>query len=364
MLQDEELDRYRRIALKLWVVLGGVALAAVAFFLVYQIRGVLPPFIYALILVYLLRPPVNFLVSRNVPRLAAVIVTYLAVVLVLVIAGVFLIPIAAKQIAALIRNFPDYLETASDFFAAAKGRFARVELPGLIEGVLDNLSAQASAFGNRVLRGVPGGIFGIFGGLIDVILAPILAFYLLKDLPAIQENFSNLLPQRWRDELFIVLREIDVVVGGYLRGQVLVSLVVGVTISIYLWAIGVNFPVLLGMLSGVLNIIPYFGPIAGGAVAALVALFQSPNLALAVIIGMFVIQQIDSAVVSPNIMRHAVDLHPVAIVFALIVGGALFGFLGLLLAIPVAGVAKGLLLHYLHRHKQAVAATSEVYEKL
>lgn len=351
-------ERSRQAAILFAAIIGGILVTAVLFLLVYEIRGVLPPFFYAFIIVYLLRPLVSFFARKNTPRIAAVSLVYLLGLLVTTVIVLFLLPLVIVQVRELITHFPRYLQAGLDYFSEARVAFYKIDMPDSLEPILAEISIRTRTQAFRVFSGLPETTAGVFGGLFNLVLAPIIAFYILKDLPVIKETMIGLFPQRYRHEILHVLKEIDFAVGGFVRGQILVSLVVGATIGVFLLALGVNFAILLGILAGVLNIIPYFGPVFGGGVAVIVALFQSPRLALIVVIGMIVIQQIDSAIISPVIMRHAVNLHPVVVILALLIGGTLFGFLGLLMAIPVAAVAKALLLHYVYSHP--VELTGEV----
>lgn len=339
---------YQEAAITFAAVIGGFVLTAFILFLIYSIRGVLPPFLYALIIVYLLRPVVNFFVSRNLSRMVAVSLTYLIILLLLTVLLIFLIPLLITQTKELLLNFPQFLKTLGRYLTRFQVAFYQIELPKTVQEIFDHLVKTTKNTAVTWAEQLPQITVGFFGGLFNVILAPIIAFYILKDLPAIKETVVNLVPLKYRDNFLHLTKEIDIAVGGFLRGQLLVALIVGVTISIYLLIIGVNFAILLGLLAGILNIIPYFGPIIGGTVAALVALFQSPTLALLVVIGMLVIQQLDGVLISPNIMRQTVNLHPVVIILALLIGGSFFGFLGLVLAIPVAAVGKALLIHYFY----------------
>ena len=345
---NENSERSSQAAIFFAAVIGGIFITALLFLFFYEIRGVFPPFIYAFIIVYLLRPLVDMMVERRLPRLLAVSVVYLLVLIFLVLSTVFLVPVIAVQIRGLIINFPDYLKTGFSYFSQARIAYYKIHFPKGLEPVLAEVGNRVKTSALAFFSGLPQTTAGVFGGIFNVVLSPIIAFYILKDLPTIKETVIGLFPDRYRDEILHVLREVDYAVGGFVRGQVLVSLVVGATIAIYLLAWGVNYAVLLGTLAGILNIIPYFGPIFGGAIAAIVALFQSPRLAVIVIIGMIGIQQFDGAVISPVIMKHAVNLHPTVVIFSLLLGGTLFGFLGMLLAIPVAALTKALLLYYVY----------------
>lgn len=352
---NDNSDRFMQAAIAFAAIIGGIILSALLFLIVYEISGVLPPFFYALIIVYLLRPFVNIMVKNNIPRTLAVSIVYIVVLLAATVTIFYVLPIVIEQISQLVSDFPDYLKAVVSYFSQLKIAFYKINLPAGAEGIIEELAQKARRSALGLFSTLPEQTFGLFGGILNIVLAPIIAFYVLKDLPLIKENILRLVPERFRKEFLHVVKEIDVAVGGFLRGQALVSLVVGVTVSIFLVVIGVNFPVLLGMLAGILNIIPYFGPVLGGGIAAIVALFESPRLALIVILGMLAIQQFDSTIISPTIMRHAVDLHPTAVIFSLLVGGTLFGFLGLLLAIPVAAVTKALLLHYVYAQPVEIA---------
>lgn len=355
-MPEDIVDRWRRIGIYTWTALGLIGLIAVFFYLVGLLKPVLPPFIYAFIIVYLLRPIVDFFVRLRIPHLLAVIITYVIFIVIFSLLVFYLLPVVINQITGLISNMPAYFRAAAKVFDVLQERFYRLSLPKGTDKVFNELALRAQRYGLSLVGSLPETTTGIFGSLLNIILGPIIAFYLLKDISSIRETIYSLFPEYYRKEVRIVINKVNFIVGGFLRGQALVSLVVGTTIGFYLWIIGVKFAFLLGLLAGILNIIPYFGPIVGGAVAALVALFQSPILALEVIIGMLVIQQFDSVIISPNIMRRAVDLHPALIIFSLLAGGVLAGFLGLLLAIPVAAVAKALVMYYFYEESELAEA--------
>jgi predicted PurR-regulated permease PerM len=346
--EDSKTEPYRRAAIIFAAVIGGVLVTAIVFFLIYQISGALLPFVYALIIVYLLRPLVNLMVMRNIPRIVAVSTIYLLLLLLITLMLIFLVPNLIAQISEFILDFPDYVRAGLDYFAQLRIAFLRIDLPQGAEGLLDELSERTRATALAIAAGLPQRMVGFLGGLLNLILGPIIAFYILKDLPAIKETLFGLVPEGRRKETMHIVKELDYAVRSYIKGQLLIAFIVGAAVAIYLAVIGVNFALLLGVIAGILNVVPYFGAIAGGALATIVALFESPRLALLVVIGITVIQQIESAVISPTVMRHAVQLHPSLIILSLLIGGTLFGFLGLILSIPVAAIAKALFLHYVY----------------
>jgi predicted PurR-regulated permease PerM len=230
--------------------------------------------------------------------------------------------------------------------------------PFALEGVLSEAQDRIGSVVLGLAANLPASAVGLFGGFFNIVVAWLLAFYILKDMPAINETITELLPDRYRDNVLHVFSEVDFAVGGYLRGQVVIALAVGVMITGWLLVLGVDFAFLLGLLSGVLNIIPYLGAIVGGGAAVVVALYDSPQQALAVIIGVVIIQQIDALVISPFVMRRSVNLHPTVLVFSLLMGAVLFGFVGLLFAIPIAAALKAILYHYVL--KKPVVVSEEI----
>ncbi|MEW6230265.1 MAG: AI-2E family transporter, partial [Bacillota bacterium] len=148
------------------------------------------------------------------------------------------------------------------------------------------------------------------------------------------------IPGRWRSEVVGLLIEMDHALGSFIRGQLLVSGIVGVLISLGLSIIGVDFALVIGLLAGIFDIIPYFGPVIGAVPAIALALLKSPVLVIYVVVLFVVVNQIESAIVGPNILGEQIGLHPVAVIFAILAGGHLFGVTGVLLAVPVAAIIK------------------------
>ena len=344
--------RLHRLAFVIWTAVGITLLVGALGWVFSYVGSVFYPFIYAGVIAYLLRPIVERLVAMGLPRLMAVLLTYVLVFAVLALLLEFIVPVIIQQIMAFVNHFPAYSRAVVTYFNLARSRYLRINLPGGSTRIINQLASNLRDRGLALFQGLPEASIGIFGGLLNLILAPVIAFYVLKDLPVIRATLLELFPERHRDNVAVVLHQVDFVLGGFLRGQALVSLVVALTTGLALWIAGINFPLLLGLLTGMLNIIPYFGPIAGGAAAATVALFQSPMKALIVIVIMFVVQQLDGMIISPVIMKHAVDLHPTVIIFSLLLGGAVFGFVGLLVAIPVAAVVKALVMYFFYPNEE------------
>ncbi len=347
-ISDEDFHKWKHMGTAAWAIIGVIGVIAIGLYVVGILKAVIPPFLYAFVIVYFLRPAADFFDKRGVPRVISVIFSYIIFFAVIALIIVYFVPIVVNQVNELIKALPDFMAAVLEYYNELQDRFLRLSLPKSTKSLINEITSNAQKYGVRLLGGAPETITGFFGGLFNLIMGPVIAFYILKDMAAIRTTMYGLFPERMREEVKVVTFKVNYVVGGYLRGQALISLIVGTLIGIYFWIIGIKFAFLLGVIGGILNIIPYFGPVVAGALAAIVAFFQAPILALWAIIGTLVIQQVDGAFISPNIMRHAVDLHPALIIFSLIIGGILLGFLGLLLAVPVAAVAKALVMYYFY----------------
>jgi predicted PurR-regulated permease PerM len=181
--------------------------------------------------------------------------------------------------------------------------------------------------------------------LLNIMLGFVIAFYLLKDVEYFRnlyhESTSFLFNRKYNEKLSGILADINGVVSKFIRGQLLVALIVGILSSIGLYAVGLDYAVLVGMTAGLFNIIPYFGPIVGAILAVIVGLISgSPLKALISVLVLIVVQQLESIIISPKIVGDSVGLHPVFIMLSVVIGGTFFGLMGMLIAVPIAGIIK------------------------
>jgi predicted PurR-regulated permease PerM len=183
--------------------------------------------------------------------------------------------------------------------------------------------------------------------LLYFVVGPLLGIYILMDADRLRDVFIRVMPKKYRKDVGNTIDRISHVAGRYIRGQILVSIIIGILCTIVLLVLRVDFAILLGAIAGIFNLIPLLGPIIGGIPAALAALFISPLKALLVILLFIAIQQIDNYVISPNVMKYQVGVHPGLIIFSLMAGGALFGFWGLLIAVPTVAIVQETLRYYL-----------------
>lgn len=339
-----------------WSIIGFLLIAALFFYILYLIRIAIIPLILAIAIAYLLTPLV-VLFQKKMRKMLAIAVTYIIFLGVIFVVFFFIIPIIIDQFQIFIENFPTYMDNLTNvinsflensvIIKSAENMVGKEIIPKDASGITQyfinrinleeiNIFQWTTAFGRSILNII-----------LYLIIGPLLAIYILSHADKIRNIFLKITPKRLRKHINIVLDRVNKVAGRYIRGQLLVSIIVGVLCTVVLLVLKVDFAILLGFTAGLLNLIPLLGPIIGAVPAALAALFISPLKALLVILFFVVIQQIDNYVISPNIMKYQVGVHPGIIILSLMVGGALFGIWGLLIAVPTVAVLQEVLKYYL-----------------
>ena len=298
-------------------------------------------------------------------KIFAVTITYIFFLAIIFVLLFFIIPLVIEQFKIFVVRIPSYLETITGLLNSfLKNNTMLINLENIIgTGTIPTDSKEITQY---ILNGFNLGNINIFQSattvtvtlfnvLLNLIIGPILGFYILKDTDVIVSTFMKIIPPRQKYQSAVLIGKINSVFGKYVRGQLIISLIIGVLCTIVLLILKVDFAVLLGFSAGLFNIIPFLGPVIGAIPAALTALYISPLKALLVIILFVAIQQIDNYFISPNIMKHQVGVHPGVIIFSLIAGGAIFGIFGLLLAVPTVAIIQEVLRYYLIERKQLIS---------
>lgn len=356
-------ERATRIAIVSWAAIGVSVLIAGSFWLLGRISSVLVPFIFAALVVFLLRRPVSKLTSRGLSRGAAVSLCYLLAALIVTFAVMFVVPPLVAQFREFFEAFPGYYESASQLWFDLQLEYTSMEIPAWVQDAVFSARDSITSSLTDWSRSIATGVFSVGGQLVNfvvnVFLALALAFFVLKDLPQFKEEFLRLGGTRRRDTQLEILGRITTVIEGWLRGQSLVALIVGVLTWLGLQVLGVPYALIIGIIAGLTNLIPYLGPLVGGSIAAISAAFVSPQLVIYTIIWIVVLQQAEGLFLQPRIMSDQVNLHPVLVMFALLVGAQTAGLLGMLFAVPVAGVASTLFVYYFEKNTSSELATEQ-----
>jgi predicted PurR-regulated permease PerM len=283
----------------------------------------------------------------HIPRPLGAILAMLVLLAIIVAVGALVWPTVQEQGEEFIQQLPDLYVSVVDWlreFAVTLGLnidefLSQQAIEEWLRDPANQETIQELLFGFGAGAGVV--LRGVAETIAVLVLAPVLAIYLLIDLNRFKKNSLELTPPRHRKEVAYVSGEVGTALGSFVRGQLLVSLIVGIASSIGMWAIDLPFWLLIGIISGFLNLIPFVGPVVGGALAALVALLDSnPWQAVWAVVIMIGVQQLDNHLITPMIQRARVNLSPLVIVLALIVGGTLAGLLGVLVAIPATAATR------------------------
>jgi predicted PurR-regulated permease PerM len=344
-------ERLRQAGQVCWALVGVAALIAILGLVAWTVRVVFPPLIFAGAIVFLLNPVVTWLHRRGVHRALSTAAAYAGVLGVIALAGVLVVPLATDQGRQLSDDWPSIKQKAEnwidDVAVQSKGTFWEFSGQELKDDLFNRQAAPLRTQLNRARRvGLR-----VFHVLLILFLGPVIGFYLLVDLPHVRRSVEDLIPDGARDEVLIVGRRLSRAIGGFFRGQLVVALIVGAMCSIGLAVIGLRFWFLVGMVAGLFNVIPLIGPWIGGVPGVVIALTTgSPVQALLVVAVMAGAQQIDNHFITPQVMHRVVHLHPAAVILALLAGGTLGGFFGLLLAVPVTAALKIVLGHVWRVH--------------
>lgn len=320
----------KRLALKALMVVAG------AVFLWY-VRAVLVPFVFATVIAYILEPPVEYLCRRKLPRAAAILLVYLVVGGVVAGLVVYVVPGFISEINRLAEVLPSYGEWLRTMAYSAYSTYRGAAIPDSLRLAIDESLLELQSLLIGLTRNLVQKVMETISWLGALAISPVLAYYMLSDLPKLRQRaFAFTQDKEWAS----LLRSIDGIIRGFVRGQVLVGFFVAASVFIVLSAFGVSFPLLLGILAGLGELIPYFGPLIAAVLAVILALSKSVLTALEVAVVLVAIQQLDSTVIYPRIVGNGVGLHPLVVVFAVLAGGYLAGLWGMFLAVPAAAVLR------------------------
>ncbi len=339
-----------------WLILIGIA-----GFVIWLLKPVLAPFVLAALFAYL-GDPIADRLEKRMPRPVAVSLVFLVMIVVFVAILLVLVPFIERQISNFLAQLPtwiDWFQTkAAPWLEQHFGVSTDVLDTQKLIGVLQDNWKEAGGFATTVIAKVSKSGLTIVGWALNIVMIPVVAFYLLRDWDIMVARIHALVPRSIEPVVTRLARESDEVLGAFLRGQLSVMVVLGIIYGVGLWIAGISVGPLIGMIAGLISFVPYLGAITGvvmGLIAALVQYQDWQHVAYVAIV--FAIgQTLEGYVLVPRLVGEKIGLHPVAVIFAVLAGGELFGFVGVLLALPVASVVM-VLLRYAHERYTA----SELY---
>ncbi len=330
-----------------------IAVCILVVILLFYIREplleIIKPILIAFILVYLFNPLVNYLELKKVSRNLAITFIYFLFVICCILVLRFMVPQFITGLNNFSRTIPEHFDKYEILFHEFVIRYKYSELPIGIKNIITQNIDGIQYFLISLMHTSINIITGMFSFAIEFVLGAIIAFYLLKDVAKVKEFLISTIPIKWRGKVIVLFKEIDVVLSGFVRGHLLVSLIVSVISILGLYILGIKYAIIFGVIAGLSNLVPYFGPIIGTIPPVLYALLESPIGALKVIVLFFIIQQFESAVLSPKIIGKRVGLHPATSIVSVIAGGRLFGLPGLILSVPVVGIIRVIVRNFKHK---------------
>lgn len=334
-----------------WFILSiGLIVAA----LLYLLAPILSPFVVGALLAYISDPFADRLENRGFNRTTSVVIVFTTMAIILLIGVILLIPQLSHQINVLAARLPVVIGLLnSEIIPLIETRLdISIAKPDLsqITSVLAQHWQSTGSVASTLINSLTSSSLAIVAWLANLALIPVVTFYLLRDWDRMMANIGELLPRNVEPRVSLWARECDQVLGGFMKGQLLVMVVLGVIYAIGLMLLGVDLALLLGLIAGLASIVPYLGVIVGivsSGIAAYVQ-FQDPTILIGVAAVFLFGQLLEGMVLTPKLVGDQIGLHPVAVIFAIMAGGQLFGFIGVLLALPVAAVIRVLLSH-LHR---------------
>jgi predicted PurR-regulated permease PerM len=322
----------------IWLVILGIT-----GFVLYTVSSILAPFIASLVIAYFLNPLTLKLEGMGVKRDWTVTIIVGFFITALLVGIIQLIPALFEQIQQFISSIPEYEKyVATKVLVKVDAFIAKID-PKLAEEMhtqLSSFSAKFFGYVIAVIRGIFNSSLALFNIVGLLFFTPILVFYLLRDWEYVVKAVDKLLPLSSKKLILKQFEEIDLAMSAYVRGQINVCLILSAFYSISLGVIGLNYALLVGIISGFLVIIPYIGVVIGGSICALVAVLQFEQMhQIYLTLAIFVVGHlVESAIITPKLVGDKVGLHPVWIIFALMAGGVLFGFWGMFFAIPMAAI--------------------------
>jgi len=305
-----------------------VIIILLALVFLYIIKDILMVVFVAIIIAAAINGPVSWLQRHRVPRLLGVIFIYLLLLLFLALIVTLIFPPLAEQIKQLAIYFPEFMEKIG---LSVQEWWGKYRSEGNLQSFLDKISNKLAQATSSVFAT----IIGLFGGLLSAIIILVISFYLAVQEKGAKRFLISLTPSEHHNYLSGLIERIESKIGGWLRGQLLLMLIVGLLTYIGLYFLGVKYALTLALIAALLEIVPYIGPILAAVPAVILAFFQSPFLALLVILLYIVIQQLENYIIYPQVMKKTVGLNPIIIIVAMLIGAKLAGVLGIILAVPV-----------------------------
>lgn len=326
-----------------------VLICAAVFFITYRVKisRVISPFLMTVPLVYIVKPISDKLAIKKIPMSLAILLVYFFFIAAAAAAAIFFVPQLAANMRDLMETLPQLMERYEEILNNLLKNIKTSNWSGQVkDAIFKEIENGTEMLRKLLVQSLENGLNAIMDMariIVDLTVAMVITYYVIKDGKKFRDFTLLILPRRLRNGMISIGKEISRILAGFIQGQLMTALIVGALETIGLMLVKMKYPLVLGMIGGLANIIPYFGPYIGVIPAAAIALTISPLKAVWVLAVFLVIQQIDNNYISPKMIEGKLGLHPVATIFAVLVGGEFFGILGMLLAVPAMAILRVLL---------------------
>lgn len=332
-----------------------IAVILLVFYLLSQVTPIYLPIILAMVLAFILNPLVRLLCRVRLwpggppmPRGVAAALAIIAMTATGAVVVSFVFSPFVAEFNRFIVNLPELVQRIQQLTGTLGEKAQSLQLPATVRSIADQVLSSAASYAVTISRRVLGATVGFASQIVELVVVPVLLFYFLKDWRELKDGVVDILPVAWRDKGRTIIREMASVVSGYISGQAVISVIMGFLVFAGMYFLGVEYPLVLGLLATLTETIPIIGPIIGAAPAVFLAYLLSPALALKVVVFFLIIHQLENHIIVPKVMGHSIDLHPVTVIISLLIGGHLLGIVGMILAVPVAALIKVLYKHLWH----------------
>jgi predicted PurR-regulated permease PerM len=321
-----------------------IIVAVLSLWLVVALREVLVAFVLAFILAMAITPLVDFLHKKRVPRSISIVGVLLAVLGIAYLAISLILPPFVTEITNLLSNKTEYILRITENFNSLS--------PALRDNLNSFLTSSLNSVGNMNFNGVISGAKGVFNGLIEIVLIFALCFYMLQNNKGVEGVVVAYVPKQHQKRTLSIYRKISGKMSSWLGGQAVLGIIIFFVVLIGLSILKVEYALTLAIIAGILEVLPIIGPIVAGGLAVLISLTQSPILALIVLAFYVLVQQLENHILVPQVMKKSLGLNPIAVIMAIIIGGKLLGFVGILISVPIAAAVGVLLEEFVKKQEE------------
>lgn len=320
----------------------------ILFYVLSKLKWLFIYFSFALMLAYFFDPLYRYFIHKKIPKVLAIIIVFGIIIALLILTIVFLIPSVINQLNVLYKEIPNFIENYQNLILSIKPQLSKFINPADVEILLkENLSELQKGilgFSQSIIIYLSNIVSSVTFG---IVIIPLILFYLMRDMFIFKENLYIFVSKENKKEFKEVLEEIDHIVSGFIRGRIIVCFIVGTLIGIGLYFLNLKFALIIGIISGVFNFIPFLGPIVGVVLALIFALGQPWWILLMIVVLFILVNQLEAIYLNPNILGKGLGLHPLTVILSMLICGQLLGILGVLVAVPLAAILKVLAIRYL-----------------